>query len=95
MSLCTALMPCYLPHLPASKHVCAHHCCLRCIDCCASFLSPATLQDGSKLEPGAFYLDRQLQSKHLPLAGTGYSSADVDRLWAALEKLAAPAMPQR
>lgn len=52
------------------------------------------LQDESKLQPGGFYLDRQPQAKHLPLAGTGYTSAQVDRLWAALEQLAAPAMPQ-
>lgn len=51
------------------------------------------LQDLDKLQPGGFYLDRQLQPKHLPLAGTKYSAADVDRLWEVLEKLAAPALP--
>lgn len=53
------------------------------------------LQDGDKLEPGGFYLDRHPQAKHLPLAGTKYGSADVDRLWAALEGMAAPALPAR
>lgn len=51
------------------------------------------VQDMDKLQPGAFYLDRQPHSKHLPLSGTKYTSADVDRLWEALEKLAAPALP--
>lgn len=50
-------------------------------------------QDADKLEPGAFYLDRRPQAKHLLFAGTKYSAADVDRLWAALELLAAPALP--
>ncbi len=50
-------------------------------------------QDDSKLQPGGFYLDHQPQAKHLPLAGTSYSSADVDRLWTALAQLAAPALP--
>ncbi|KAI7842490.1 hypothetical protein COHA_003844 [Chlorella ohadii] len=51
------------------------------------------LEDDSKLQPGGFYLDRQPQAKHLPLAGTSYSSADVDRMWTALAQLAAPALP--
>ncbi|PSC75392.1 dehydrogenase reductase SDR family member 12 [Micractinium conductrix] len=51
------------------------------------------LQDATALQPGAFYLDRQPQAKHLPLSGTKYSAADVDRLWAALQPLAAPALP--
>jgi dehydrogenase/reductase SDR family protein 12 len=50
-------------------------------------------QDGGKLEPGAFYLDRRPQHKHLALAGTKYSAADVDALWIKLEGMAAPAMP--
>ena len=53
----------------------------------------ALLQDSAKLQPGAFYLDRQPQPKHLALAGTKYSPADVDRLWAQLEAMAAPALP--
>lgn len=56
-------------------------------------LTLCLLQDMDKLQPGALYLDRQPQSKHLPLSGTKYSSADVDRLWAALETLAVPALP--
>ena len=51
------------------------------------------LQDGATLQPGAFYLDRQPQPKHLALAGTKYSPADVDRLWAKLEAMAAPGLP--
>jgi len=56
-------------------------------------LVPALLQDASKLQPGGFYLDRRPQGKHLPLGGTKYSSADVDRLWDTLEGMAAPALP--
>ncbi|KAL4855323.1 Dehydrogenase/reductase SDR family member 12 [Chlorella vulgaris] len=51
------------------------------------------VEDGGKLEPGAFYLDRRPQHKHLALAGTKYSAADVDALWIKLEGMAAPAMP--
>ena len=64
--------------------------------CCAVLCHgvPAVLlQDGAKLQPGAFYLDRQPQPKHLALAGTKYSPADVDRLWAKLEAMAAPGLP--
>ncbi|KXZ55487.1 hypothetical protein GPECTOR_2g1036 [Gonium pectorale] len=45
------------------------------------------LQDMASLQPGAFYLDRTTQPKHLPLAGTQYGSAAVDSLWAALERM--------
>jgi dehydrogenase/reductase SDR family protein 12 len=45
----------------------------------------------SELTPGGFYLDRHVQSKHLPLAGTGYPSHAVNdlvkNLNAMLEKL--------
>lgn len=58
-----------------------------------SALPACSAQDLDKLQPGGFYLDRHLQPKHLPLAGTKYSAADVDRLWEVLEKLAAPALP--
>ncbi len=51
------------------------------------------VQDAAKLEPGAFYLDRQPQAKHLTLAGTKYGAADVDALWRQLEAMAAPALP--
>eukprot|EP00887_Chlorella_sp_A99_P001207 scaffold14.g1207.t1 len=50
------------------------------------------LEDANKLQPGGFYLDRKLQSKHLPLAGTRYSEADVDALVKRLEDMAAPAL---
>ena len=50
-------------------------------------------QDSDKLEPGAFYLDRRPQAKHLALAGTRYTPAQVDTLWARLEAMAAPAVP--
>lgn len=46
-------------------------------------------QDESKLEGGAFYLDRAPQPKHLPLGGTSYSSAQVDKLWQELESMVA------
>jgi dehydrogenase/reductase SDR family protein 12 len=49
-------------------------------------------QDVAKLEPGAFYLDRQPQAKHLPLAGTKYSQEDVGRLVKALDTAAEPAL---
>lgn len=51
------------------------------------------VEDAAKLQPGAFYLDRQPQPKHLPLAGTKYTAADVDALWRQLEAMATPAMP--
>lgn len=51
------------------------------------------LQDMEKLEPGAFYLDRSPQAKHLALAGTRYAPAAVDRLWERLGEMAAPALP--
>ncbi|KAG2495647.1 hypothetical protein HYH03_006247 [Edaphochlamys debaryana] len=38
------------------------------------------LQDSSKLERGAFYLDRTPQPKHLTLAGTSYPPEEADRL---------------
>jgi hypothetical protein len=41
-------------------------------------------EDPAKLQEGAFYLDRKPAAKHLPLAGTSHSSADVDRLWSKL-----------
>lgn len=50
-------------------------------------------QDMDKLEPGAFYLDRSPQSKHLMLAGTRYKPEAVDRLWERLGAMAAPALP--
>lgn len=43
--------------------------------------------------PPSLLLLLRLQAKHLPLSGTKYSAADVDRLWAALQPLAAPALP--
>ncbi|CAG9462547.1 unnamed protein product [Pedinophyceae sp. YPF-701] len=46
------------------------------------------LADEDKLEQGGFYLDRKPWPKHLTLARTSYSSADVDRLWTQLETMA-------
>jgi dehydrogenase/reductase SDR family protein 12 len=40
------------------------------------------LEDASKLQPGAFYLDRQPQEKHLTLGGTKYSKAQAAELYA-------------
>mmetsp|Transcript_11529 Transcript_11529/g.20459 ORF Transcript_11529/g.20459 Transcript_11529/m.20459 type:complete len:329 (+) Transcript_11529:38-1024(+) len=47
-------------------------------------------QDDAKLTPGAFYLDRTVQEKHLSwgFGSTKYSSKDVDELWENLTKLA-------
>ncbi|PNH05887.1 Dehydrogenase/reductase SDR family member 12 [Tetrabaena socialis] len=45
------------------------------------------LADGSALEPGAFYLDRAVQPKHLSLSGTQYGKDKVDELWAGLERM--------
>lgn len=39
------------------------------------------LEDGSKLQPGAFYLDRQPQVKHLTLGGTKYSKQEAAELY--------------
>jgi len=41
----------------------------------------------SNLEAGGYYLDRQPQSKHLPLAGTSYSEEDVITLMLKLDHL--------
>ncbi|KAF8067317.1 DHRS12 [Scenedesmus sp. PABB004] len=46
------------------------------------------LEDAAKLQPGAFYLDRAPQAKHLLLGGTGYSAADAAELWKRLTQLA-------
>jgi hypothetical protein len=50
------------------------------------------LQDDAKLVPGAFYLDRAPQEKHLSwgLGSTKYSTRDVDQLWANLLAVAKP-----
>lgn len=49
----------------------------------------ACLKDATQLEDGGFYLDRQPQAKHLPLAGTKYAEHDVDRLMQKLDGLTA------
>jgi dehydrogenase/reductase SDR family protein 12 len=49
-------------------------------------------QEAGALEAGALYLDRAPQAKHLPLSGTRYEAADGDRMAAALDALAAPAL---
>lgn len=47
-----------------------------------------SLEDTSKIEPGAYYLDRKPQAKHLSWfgGGTKYSEADVDQLMDVLSK---------
>lgn len=49
-------------------------------------------RDKEKLEPGAFYLDREAQSKHLPFGGTGYTEADVETLIKKLDVMIKPAL---
>ena len=46
------------------------------------------LEDGAKLQPGAFYLDRAPQAKHLTLGGTRYSSAQAADLYGRVLELA-------
>jgi hypothetical protein len=46
------------------------------------------LQDESKLQPGAFYLDRSPQAKHLTLGGTQYSPQQAAELWQKLMQMA-------
>jgi hypothetical protein len=46
------------------------------------------LEETSKLQPGAFYLDRQLQTKHLTLGGTKYSKEQPAELYAKLLDMA-------
>lgn len=59
------------------------------------------LEDGSKLQPGAFYLDRQPQTKHLTLGGTKYSKQEAAELYdkvlalAGLQKQQGPAAAQQ
>lgn len=47
------------------------------------------LQDASALQPGAFYLDRTPQPKHLRFAGTEYGKQQVEQLWGTLEGMCA------
>jgi hypothetical protein len=49
---------------------------------------PFCQQRQDNLEPGGFYLDRHLESKHLPLAGTKYGREEVDLLWGKLSSIA-------
>lgn len=51
------------------------------------------LMDAAALEPGALYLDRQTQQKHLFMAGTQYTHSQVDDLWSQLERLCGLATP--
>jgi dehydrogenase/reductase SDR family protein 12 len=46
------------------------------------------LEEASKLQPGAFYLDRQPQTKHLTLGGTKYSKEQPAELYAKLLDMA-------
>jgi hypothetical protein len=52
------------------------------------------MQDASKLEPGAFYFDRAVHSKHLRLSGsaTQHAPEDVQRLVATLTAMAQPVL---
>jgi dehydrogenase/reductase SDR family protein 12 len=52
-----------------------------------------SVKDTSALEPGGFYLDRTPQSKHLPLAATGYSKEEAETLIKKLDVLSKPAVP--
>ncbi len=54
--------------------------------CSLNHMAP-TLQDPEKLQGGGYYLDRQPQSKHLPLAGTQYTDKQVDALWTKLSEM--------
>lgn len=45
---------------------------------------PLPPQDASKLQPGAFYLDRTPQPLHLRWAGTSYTPQQVDTLYTTL-----------
>ncbi|GJP44505.1 hypothetical protein CLOM_g3898 [Closterium sp. NIES-68] len=45
-------------------------------------------QPESKLVNGSFYFDRQVASKHLPLAGTEHKKEDVDEIYTKLKHLA-------
>ena len=49
-------------------------------------------RDKDRLEAGAFYLDREVQSKHLPLGGTGYTEAEVATLMQKLNVMIQPAL---
>jgi len=49
------------------------------------------LADDTELQPGAFYLDRKPQSKHLLWAFTQYNSAAVDTLWDQLSSMSGAA----
>jgi dehydrogenase/reductase SDR family protein 12 len=42
------------------------------------------LMDADRLQSGGLYLDRNVQHKHMFMAGTEYTEADVDALWAKL-----------
>ncbi len=44
-------------------------------------------EEVDKLDDGAFYLDRKPATKHLPLAGTNYGAADLDKLWSTLQAM--------
>ena len=47
-------------------------------------------EDTTTLENGGFYLDRAVQSKHLPFALTSYSDEEVSRLMKKLDSLISP-----
>jgi dehydrogenase/reductase SDR family protein 12 len=53
----------------------------------------AVSREAEPLPAGEFFLDRKPQSKHLPLAFTSYSDADVERLVARLREIARPLEP--
>lgn len=68
---------------------------LRTIDQGADTTVWLAVKDEKALKSGEFYLDRAIQSKHLPLAGTGYSDSDVTALMAKLDEMVKPAVPSR
>jgi dehydrogenase/reductase SDR family protein 12 len=52
------------------------------------------LEEARQLQPGAFYLDRQPQAKHLTLGGTKYSKAQAAELYAKVLAMANLTQPQ-
>lgn len=51
-------------------------------------------EEAKKYSPGQFFLDRQPQSKHLPLAWSSYSKQDVDKVYKYCFDLAKPLEPK-
>ena len=68
---------------------------LRTIDQGADTIVWLAVRDEKFLQSGEFYLDRSLQSKHLPFAGTGYSKSDVADLMLKLDETMKSAATRR